>query len=60
MMISCAVFGRDAIEALATGPLPFKGRARVGMGGKCATNGIEPIPIPAFPLKGKEQVVRLE
>ena len=30
--------------------LPFKGRARVGMGCYCR---YYPIPIPAFPLKGK-------
>ncbi len=30
--------------------LPFKGRARVGMGSGC----VHPTPIPAFPLKGKE------
>ena len=30
-------------------PMPFKGRARVGMGG----GQIYPTPVPAFPLKGK-------
>jgi hypothetical protein len=32
-------------------PLTFKGRVRVGMGVKMCS--IHPIPIPAFPLKGK-------
>jgi hypothetical protein len=34
--------------------LPFKGRVRVGMG---CVGGEEPIPIPAFPLKGKERLL---
>jgi hypothetical protein len=33
--------------------LPFKGRVRVGMG--FSGPQVKPIPIPAFPLKGKER-----
>jgi hypothetical protein len=39
-------------------PFPFKGRARVGMGfygsKKEVNQLLQPIPIPTFPLKGKE------
>ena len=34
--------------------LPFKGRARVGMGEHLKWCN-HPIPIPTFPLKGKEK-----
>lgn len=34
--------------------LPFKGRVGWGWGLK-AMRGMDPIPIPAFPLKGKEE-----
>src|SRR3546814_2120699 len=40
---------------LVPGTLLFKGRARVGMGCLAAPVG-KPIPIPAFPLKGKGKV----
>jgi hypothetical protein len=36
--------------------LPFKGRVRVGMG-LLVQVAMKPIPIPAFPLKGKEKSV---
>ena len=52
MPLIAAVFTRHAVVALCykENSLPFKGRARVGMGGGC----VHPTPIPAFPLKGKE------
>jgi len=36
--------------------LPFKGRARVGMGSMYA----EPIPLPTSPLKGEETIATLK
>lgn len=36
-----------------THPLPFKGRAGVGMGVNAGNR--DPIPLPASPLKGEER-----
>jgi len=40
--------------------LPFKGRVWVGMGHSHTMSTGNPIPIPAFPLKGKESFFVLE